>query len=92
MPDPGAILQQTAHEILDGVMAEVAAETEGLTVTSHVELGPAAQVLIDASTKADLLVVGRRGHGGFLGLVLGSVAQQVSGHASCAVVIIPTAE
>ncbi|MEI6496514.1 MAG: universal stress protein [Actinomycetota bacterium] len=32
----------------------------------------------------------RRGHGGFLGLVMGSVAQSVAGHAHCPVTVVPT--
>ena len=47
------------------------------------------QTLIDAGKSAECIVVGRRGHGGFFGLVLGSVAQQVAYHASCPVVLIP---
>jgi nucleotide-binding universal stress UspA family protein len=49
--------------------------------------GPASTVLIDAARDAELLVVGSRGHGGFLGLTIGSVSLQVAQHAPCPVVI-----
>ena len=51
--------------------------------------GPAASVLVDVAKGADLLVLGTRGHGGFSGLLLGSVSQQVSHHAPCPLVLVP---
>lgn len=48
----------------------------------------AANGLIDLSEDAELLVVGPRGRGGFRGLVLGSVAEQVTRHARCPVVVV----
>jgi nucleotide-binding universal stress UspA family protein len=45
--------------------------------------------LLDRAKGADLLVVGSRGRGGFAGLLLGSVGQEVSHHAPCPVVIVP---
>ena len=51
--------------------------------------GPAATVLVEVARDADLLVLGTRGHGGFSGLLLGSVSQQVSHHAPCPLVLVP---
>jgi len=50
--------------------------------------GIPAQVLLDASVGADLLVVGSRGHGGFTEALLGSVSQHCVHHARCPVVVI----
>jgi hypothetical protein len=36
-----------------------------------------------------MLVVGSRGRGGFRGVVIGSTATQVVGHAQCPVVVVP---
>jgi nucleotide-binding universal stress UspA family protein len=50
--------------------------------------GPAGSVLVQAAEGADLLVVGSRGHGGFVGLLLGSVSQQCVTHAPCPVLVV----
>ncbi|WP_436793465.1 universal stress protein [Actinospongicola halichondriae] len=61
----------------------------GVEIDRQLVHAPAARSLLDAAVDADLLVVGRRGHGGFLGLVLGSISQQVVWHAPCPVVVVP---
>jgi nucleotide-binding universal stress UspA family protein len=81
-------LTEDAHEALDAAVAEVAGEDPSAYIERVVEHGPPAHVLVGAARDADLLVVGSRGHGGFSGLLLGSVSQQCAHHAPCAVVIV----
>jgi nucleotide-binding universal stress UspA family protein len=61
---------------------------DDIEVTAEVVQGGAARILIDSSTEAVLLVVGSRGHGGFAGLMLGSVSSQVVHHSVCTVVVV----
>lgn len=81
-------LHGAAETVLASTIAEVAAADAGVTIERRVVEGTPAGVLVDEARDADLLVVGSRGHGGFTGLLLGSVSQQVAHHASCPVVIV----
>ena len=73
---------------LDEGIAEVLGESPGLAVDTVSAPGHAAKVLIDNAADAQMLVVGSRGHGGFTGLLLGSVGQHVVSHSETPVVVI----
>ena len=70
------------------MIKEELGEAPPVSVKAHVRQGRPAKVLIDESEGADLLVVGHRGHGGFAGLVLGSVSQHVVAYAKCPVTVV----
>ena len=86
-PDPTA-LSKAAQQRLDSIVYEVTGGSTDVPVEQRVIEGTAAETLVEESEGADLLVVGSRGHGGFAGLLLGSVSLQCATHASCPVVII----
>jgi nucleotide-binding universal stress UspA family protein len=84
VPDPS---QRTAEELLEEIKA-VLGDDPPVLVQPRVKQGSPAKVLIEESVDADLLVVGTRGHGGFRGLVLGSVSQHVAAYAKCPVTVV----
>jgi nucleotide-binding universal stress UspA family protein len=85
-------LHRAAEDLLDRALAEVNDEADGVEIDRQVVQGAAAEVLVSQATPGDLLVVGSRGHGGFAGLMLGSVSQQCVHHAPCPVVVIHPAK
>jgi nucleotide-binding universal stress UspA family protein len=88
-----AELRAAAAAALDATVRAALPDPGGVEIEQRVVEGTAGAVLVDESSRADLLVVGSRGHGGFAQLLLGSVGQQCAHHAACPVVIVrPTAE
>jgi nucleotide-binding universal stress UspA family protein len=70
------------------VLSAVLGAEPSVRIDQQVVEGHPAQQLVAASEGADLVVVGSRGHGGFVGMLLGSVSQHVSAHASCPVLVV----
>lgn len=80
-----AKIRQAVEERVARVSGQLGSPAE---VHVDVVSGIAAQVLIDASQNADLLVVGSRGGGGFTRLLMGSVSSQVVQHAHSPVTVV----
>jgi nucleotide-binding universal stress UspA family protein len=85
--DP-AVLEGHARQIVEAAVTESSGPRTDVGIESRTVQGSPAAALIDASRGADLLVLGSRGHGGFSGLLLGSVGHQCVQHAVCPVVIV----
>ncbi len=69
-------------------LAKIADSLPGDDITIEVQIGSASELMLLASESADLLVLGSRGHGGFRGLLVGSVGTQVASHAQCPTVVL----
>ncbi len=79
---------QDMAQVLDDTAHAVFGDQPPPGMQLRVVEGGAARVLLDACEGAVMLVVGSRGHGGFAGLLLGSVSASVAEHSSCPVFIV----
>jgi nucleotide-binding universal stress UspA family protein len=80
--------ERDARDLLERLTEDLEPRTPEVDVRISISKGNPAKVLIDMSQSADLVVVGSRGHGGFAGMLLGSVSQHVVAHKACPVVVI----
>lgn len=90
-PPPDLLNAMTARLALQVELAEsvlpLSDKYPTVTAEVHVASGDAADLLVEASRTAELVVVGSRGHGGFAGLLLGSVGLHLMHHSHCPVLI-----
>lgn len=83
--------QEKSRQAAQGAVNKVASrlgDDAPASVTVRAVSGTPAEVIINASGDASLMVVGSRGGGGFAKLLMGSVSTQVVHHAACPVVVV----
>jgi nucleotide-binding universal stress UspA family protein len=90
-PDIYQSFEDEARQMVSDAASRVAALEPSVPREERVVEGHAGNALIDEAESADLLVIGRRGHGALTELLLGSISHQVADHAKCPVVIVPPA-
>jgi nucleotide-binding universal stress UspA family protein len=83
---------KASERLLNEVLYEVVKTRSPVPMHTRAVPGHPAPVLLEAAKDADLLVLGSRGQGGFVGALLGSVSQYCVCHATCPVVVIRGAE
>lgn len=84
--DVRARAERAAHSVADPIVARY----DDVDVEWLMERNTPAQSLMDAADTASMLVVGRRGHGGFPALLLGSTSRALTHAAPCPVAVIPS--
>jgi nucleotide-binding universal stress UspA family protein len=80
--------EKEAEDALAQTVRSEVGPDSGLEVQETVVEGHPAPALLEAAKKANLLVVGSRGHGAFAGMMLGSVSEHCASNASCPVVVV----
>jgi nucleotide-binding universal stress UspA family protein len=89
IPDEEAV--QECRRLLSETVSGRAAGHPEVELRHEVLSGHPVEVLAKASEDALGVVVGTRGHGGFTGMLLGSVGQGLLHHARCPVIAVPHA-
>ena len=94
-PEPAQYAQLVERKREEALtILDLALRRTGISVRAQARLaeGPAADALLAAQDDADLVVLGRRGHGRVGRLVLGSVSSTVVEHATRPVTVVRRAE
>ncbi|MBU8865792.1 universal stress protein [Paenarthrobacter aromaticivorans] len=94
-PVPGIAesgLRHAAESIVSDGVARAREVSTNLEVTTSLVYGWPAENLRKLASHASLLVVGTRGMGGFLGLLVGSVSLELAATAACPVAVIGPVE
>jgi nucleotide-binding universal stress UspA family protein len=81
-------MDAVAARSIDMVIGAAGPAPAGVEVVAQVVRATGSEALLKASSKADLVVVGSRGRGGFKGLLLGSTSATVAAHSAAPVVVV----
>lgn len=84
----GLNLGEFKQHTIDDAIRQVLGQHLAIKVTTTMAEGSPAAALLNAAKSADMLVVGKRGHKGIAGRLLGSVSQHCVEHAYCPVVVV----
>jgi nucleotide-binding universal stress UspA family protein len=79
--------EKNVQDALAEAEADLRTRHPNIEITSRVLQGHPAPLLVEASKGADLLVVGSRGHGEFVGMLIGSVSEFCATNAHCPVLV-----
>ncbi|WP_336649609.1 universal stress protein [Kocuria rosea] len=85
----GDRFDELARERVERAVQEAFGADVPAGLSTVVEFGHPSKVLMRHCEGAELLVVGRRGHGGFKGLLMGSTSSACVAHAPCPVLVLP---
>jgi nucleotide-binding universal stress UspA family protein len=82
-------LQEDAASLVEMMVQEIAGDAADVEIRPLTVEDKPVNALLDAAERNDaqMIVVGSRGHGGFVSLLIGSTSDQVARHATCPVVI-----
>jgi len=83
-----AMAASEASESMEQLLADAVHKYPDVKVRSELPVGYPAEILINASSEASMLVMGSHGGGGFADMGLGSVAHAVVHHAHCPVMLL----
>jgi nucleotide-binding universal stress UspA family protein len=79
--------EKGVHAMVEKAASDAQAQHPAIVIATRSLQGHPAPILVEASKGADLLVVGSRGHGEFVGMLIGSVGEYCATNAHCPVLI-----
>ncbi|MFE7804516.1 universal stress protein [Streptomyces sp. NPDC057430] len=85
---PEGGLRNMVERVVAEAVARARSTAPGVDVSHAVVTGEPLTVLEAQSRAADLVVVGSRGMGGFVGLLIGSTAVHLAAHGQCPVLVV----
>jgi len=83
-----AVAKSDANDSITELLADAVSQYPQVKVRTDFPAGYPAEILINASTEASMLVMGSHGVGGFADMRLGSIAHAVVHHARCPVMLL----